>query len=97
MQKDLLHAGYLAIALVFFRQRHKLMTAPVAGAHSSRSGIAVANARSGGNDSNASGRSKMDLFLWLPTFNYFVIACTLLYQVGHTSLPRWVSTVTKLG
>jgi hypothetical protein len=29
-QKDLLHAGYLAITLLFFRQRTLLMTAPAA-------------------------------------------------------------------
>lgn len=29
-QKDLLHAGYLAITLLFFRQRTQLMMAPAA-------------------------------------------------------------------
>lgn len=32
-QKDLLHAGYLAITLLFFRQRFSLMTAPAAAPH----------------------------------------------------------------
>lgn len=39
-QKDLLHAGYLAITLLFFRQRYLLMTAPAA-----QQGIAVRGAR----------------------------------------------------
>jgi hypothetical protein len=39
-QKDLLHAGYLAITLLFFRQRTALMTAPAA-----RQGTAAKAAR----------------------------------------------------
>jgi hypothetical protein len=95
MQKDLLHAGYLAIALVFFRQRSSLMTAPLQlppAAVTTESAAAAASdgqpaglGRSGlsaGLSSNSSGRRpNRNLFAWLPAFNFLVIAATLAYQV----------------
>jgi hypothetical protein len=82
LQKDLLHAGYLAITLLLFRQRHKLLKQPAAAA----AAVVTNTASSSNNGPAAAGRgagssSSSDLLMWLPLFNFFVIAATLAYQV----------------
>lgn len=71
MQKDLLHAVYLAITLVFFRQRHRLMTATAADSSSSSSREWQLDRRQ---------------FQWLPIFNFCVMLATLIYQVSSNTV-----------
>eukprot|EP00775_Hariotina_reticulata_P007362 gene7362-7573_t len=91
MQKDLLHAGYLAIALVFFRRRYSLMTTPFqpptasvtagpAAAGSAGQSAGMATSLNISVSSTSGSTSNRNLFAWLPAFNYLVIAATLAYQ-----------------
>lgn len=87
VQRDLLHAGYLAIVLLFFRQRTSLMTAPARAAGGGGAALAAAAGPQGGAGMGGGllSGSSADLFLWLPAFNFFVVAATLVYQVGGTA------------
>lgn len=84
-QRDLVHAGYLALALLFFRKRQRLRVvaaAPPAAAGAATSGVAAQQGRGGGSWSGGYfSRGPPPLFKWLPAFNFVVMMLQLAYQV----------------